>query len=45
MSREKHNMNSLSPKTVELAQKLEELKERFPEVFRHIVGLIQTLLK
>jgi hypothetical protein len=45
MSQGDRYVTNLSPKTVELAQKLEELKERFPEVFRHIVGLIQNLLK
>ena len=31
-------------KTIELALMLESLKERFPEVYRHIMGLIRSML-
>jgi hypothetical protein len=38
-------MSTLSDQTLEYAKLLEQIKRQFPDVFRHIIGLIRTLLK
>lgn len=38
-------MSTPSEQVVEYAKLLEQIKIRFPDVFRHIVGLIRTILK
>ena len=38
-------MNTPSEQTLEYAKLLEQIKRQFPDVFRHIIGLIRTILK
>jgi len=36
--------DKISDQTMEFARMLERIKERFPEAYRHIVGLIRSIL-
>jgi len=38
-------MSTPSEQVIEYARLLEQIKSKFPDVFRHIVGLIRTILK
>lgn len=38
-------MNALSEQIMEYARMLDKLKSSYPEVFRHLVGLIRSILK
>lgn len=38
-------MSTPSEQVIEYARLLEQIKIRFPDVFRHIVGLIRAILK
>ena len=35
----------MSDQVVEYARMLDQLRRQYPEMFRHIIGLLRTLLK